>query len=153
MLLSFFVCDSYHLSTRLCKRDDFNFPIVNFPHLVYIHTLYSVTDFWVLNLYVKYFHRIVPCYFTNFFSENINALLKNILSNILCPWRFPHKNNVRFISTSGCLLEGSCLIYVICVWLCLVVSKHIMLSICFVFLRLVASFSSLSIFDYPFSIL
>jgi hypothetical protein len=38
-----------------------------------------------------------------------------VLSVVLrCPLRFPHKNNVRFY-TSSCLQEGWCLIYVICV--------------------------------------
>jgi hypothetical protein len=30
-------------------------------------------------------------------------------------FRVPHTNDVRFVFTSSCLWEGSCLIYVICV--------------------------------------
>ena len=43
-------------------------------------------------------------------------------SVLRCPLRFPHKYDVRFVFTSSCLLEDSCLIYVICVYLCIVVS-------------------------------
>ena len=35
--------------------------------------------------------------------------------------RLLHKNDVRFVFTSSCLLEGSCLIYVICLCFCIVV--------------------------------
>ena len=37
------------------------------------------------------------------------------------------KNDVRFVFTSSCLWEGSCLIYIICVCLRIVVLKHIVL--------------------------
>ena len=40
-----------------------------------------------------------------------------------CSLRFPHKNDVHFVFTSSCLLEGSCHIYVACVCLCVVVSN------------------------------
>jgi hypothetical protein len=41
-----------------------------------------------------------------------------VLSSLLwCPLRFPHKNDVRFVFTFSCLLEGWCLIYVICICL------------------------------------
>ena len=47
-----------------------------------------------------------------------------ILSSVLwCLLRFPHKNNVCFVFTSSSLLEGSCLIYVIYVYLHIVVSN------------------------------
>ena len=39
------------------------------------------------------------------------------------PLRFPHKNCFRFVFTSSCLLEGSCLTYIICVCLRIVVSN------------------------------
>jgi hypothetical protein len=50
-----------------------------------------------------------------------------------CPLWFPHKNNVRFVFTSDCLWEGSCLIYVICVCLRIVVSNRhcIVFLLCF----------------------
>ena len=79
-----------------------------------------------------------------------------VLSSVLwCPLRFQHKNNVLFVSS--CLFEGSYLVYVICVYLCIVVSN----TYCAVFLfclslscvHYVASFSGLSILDCPFSIL
>jgi hypothetical protein len=40
-----------------------------------------------------------------------------------CSLRFPHNNDVHFVFTSSCLLEGSCHIYVVCVCLCVVVSN------------------------------
>jgi hypothetical protein len=61
-----------------------------------------------------------------------------------------------YIKTSSCLLESPCLIYVICVWLRTEVSN----TYCFVFLCCfslswlphVASFSGLSILDFPLGI-
>ena len=47
------------------------------------------------------------------------------LSSLLCSVRFPHENDVRFVFTSSCLLEGSRLIDVICVCLCIGVSNII----------------------------
>ena len=45
-----------------------------------------------------------------------------VLSSVLCcPLRFPHKNDFRFVFTSSCLLQGSCLIDVICVYFRIVV--------------------------------
>jgi len=35
-----------------------------------------------------------------------------LISVLWCPLRFPHKNDVRFVFTTSCLSEGSCLIYV-----------------------------------------
>ena len=46
-----------------------------------------------------------------------------LTSVLWCPLRCPHKNDVRLVFTSSCLLKGSCLIYVICVCLCIVVYK------------------------------
>ena len=77
-----------------------------------------------------------------------------VLSSVFwCPLRFPHKKDVRFVFTSSCLQEGSCLIYVICVFGVQWSPTHIVLCFCFVFLRLVASFSGLSISDCPFGII
>jgi hypothetical protein len=40
-----------------------------------------------------------------------------VLSSVLwCPLRYLHTNDVRFVFTSSCLWEGSCLISVICVF-------------------------------------
>jgi len=49
------------------------------------------------------------------------------------PLRCPHKKNVRFVFTSSCLLKVSCLIYVICVCLCIVVSNTCCVVVQFVF--------------------
>ena len=62
--------------------------------------------------------------------------------------------NVRFVITYSCLKEGSCLIYIICVCLRIMVSN----TYCAVFLvcffspcvSYVASFSGLHIFNFPF---
>ena len=94
--------------------------------------------------------------FLIFFSSPIICLY--VLSSTLWyPLRFPHENDVRFVLTSNCLYENSCLIYLICVCLRIVVSK----TYCVVFLfclsssclPYVARFSGLSIFDCPFGIL
>jgi hypothetical protein len=42
---------------------------------------------------------------------------------LCCPLRFLYKNSLPYVFTSSCLYEGSCLIYVICVCLCTVVSN------------------------------
>ena len=48
------------------------------------------------------------------------------------------KNDVRFVFTPSCLLEDSCLIYVICACLLIVSVQHILRCVfCFVCLRLV----------------
>ena len=78
-------------------------------------------------------------------------------SCVVIPLRFPNKNNVRFVFISNGLQEGSCLIYVICVCLHIVVYN----TYCVVFLfclfsscvPYVVNFSELSIFDYSFCIL
>ena len=74
-----------------------------------------------------------------------------VLSSVLwCPLRYPHTHNVRFVFTSSCLYEGSCLIYVICVcvkWC----ATHIVLCFCLVCLRLVYQMLPVSL-DCPFLI-
>jgi hypothetical protein len=57
------------------------------------------------------------------FSFFVLAYYVSLCSVLWCPLRFPHKNDVWFVFTSSCLQEGLCLIYVICVCLCLVVSN------------------------------
>ena len=47
-----------------------------------------------------------------------------------CPLLFWHRNDVRVVFASSCVWEGSCLIYVVCVCLRIVVSK----TYCVVFL-------------------
>jgi len=78
------------------------------------------------------------------------------LSSVLWyPLRCPHKKNVRFVFTSSCLLKGSCLIYVICVCLCIVVYNTycVVFLFCLSCVPYVASFSGLSIFFIaPFDI-
>ena len=58
-----------------------------------------------------------------------------VLSSVLwCPLRFPHKNDVRFVFTSSCLQEDSCLIYVICVCLSHSSVQHILCCVFYFFL-------------------
>ena len=68
-------------------------------------------------------------------------------SKVWCPLRFPHSNDV----TSRCLKEFSCLIYVICVNLCIVVYK----TYCVVFLFCLYSYRVpyVAIFSGPFLII
>jgi hypothetical protein len=57
-----------------------------------------------------------------------------ILSTISCyDYNFRIKNDVRFVFTSSCLWEGSCLIYVICDYLRILVSNTycVMFLFCF----------------------
>ena len=95
-----------------------------------------------------------PCYscFYRFLCCPIKCLY---VLNVCCGVRngFPHKNDVRFVFTYSCVQEGSCLIYVICVWLRIVVSN----TYCVVF---VSCFSSSCVpyvpnfgcpFDIPFT--
>jgi hypothetical protein len=68
-----------------------------------------------------------------------------ILSSMLwCPLRFPHKDNVWFVFPSSCLEKGSCLIYIICVCLHIVVSN----TYCVVFFFIL----SISLFLLPVSL-
>ena len=73
-----------------------------------------------------------------------------VLSSVL---RFPHKNDVRFILTYSCLLEGSCLINVI--FVCLrsgaQYKKNVILCCVYVFLRLMYHVLPVSL-DCPFLI-
>ena len=77
-----------------------------------------------------------------------------VLSSVFyCPLRCPHKDDVRFVLSSSCLKEGSCLAWVLFVCLCMVVSNKY----CVVFLfclssscePYVACVSVLSIFLLP----
>ena len=65
-----------------------------------------------------------------------------VLSSMLwCPLWFPYCNDVQFVFTLSCLWEDACLVYVVSVCLRLVLSGTYCVWFCFVFLRLVASFS------------
>ena len=74
-----------------------------------------------------------------------------------CDVRFRIKNYVRFVFTSSCLYDGSCLIYVLCVCLRIVVSNTYCLVFLFWFssscVPYVVSFSGLSFFDCHLGIL
>ena len=72
--------------------------------------------------------------------------------------RFPHRKDARFVITSICLWEDSCLIYVICVFLCILVSgTYCVVFLCFVRLMScvlnVASFFGFSILGCTFGFL
>ena len=54
---------------------------------------------------------------TTITSSRCPIMFLYVLSPVLWwPLRFPHKNDVRFVFTSGCLWKDSCLVYVICVF-------------------------------------
>jgi hypothetical protein len=87
--------------------------------------------------------------------EKLFIMCRYVLSSVLCcPLRFPHTHYVRFVFTSSCYLEGSCLIYVICVCSRIVMSN----TYCVVWIfssscvSYVPNFSGLSIFDCTFGI-
>jgi hypothetical protein len=60
-----------------------------------------------------------------------------VLSSVMwCPLLLLHRNDIRFVFTSSCLWEGSCLINVVCACLCIVVSnptQHILCLFLFCF--------------------
>ena len=61
---------------------------------------------------------MIVSYFASFSFLCCPIMCLYVLSSVLwCPLRFPHTNDVRFVFSSSCLYEGSCLIYVICVCL------------------------------------
>ena len=91
------------------------------------------------------FDRVCVAHFVSFLCCPIMCLY--VLTSVLwCPLRFPYKNDVLFVFTS------SCLIYVICACLHIVVCFFVL----FVFVLCpmscvptIASFSGLSIFGMP----
>ena len=101
-------------------------------------------DLFLVHIYCRFLCCPVMCIYVR-------------ISVLWCSLRFPHKNEVRFVSTSSCLYDASCLIYVICVHLRIVVSNAYCVVFLFCFssscVPYVASFSGLSIFDCPFGIL
>ena len=75
-----------------------------------------------------------------FFPLSLPGLLTDLII-----YRYPRKNYVRFVFTSNCFQEGSCLIYVICVCshivvsntYCVVVGLFFLCTLCFQFLWIV----------------
>ena len=96
--------------------------------------LYHCQDFYRTGLYI---------YMSNTVSNKKQETLTGadsvffLVGSILCVFmlRFPNKNHVRFIFTFSCLQECSCLIYIICVCLRIVVSN----TYCVVFLFCLSS--------------
>ena len=69
-------------------------------------------------------YKILAVIFLGCFFLCCAIMCLYVLSSVLwCPLRFPHKNDVRFVFTSSCLLKDSCLIYIIYVCLRIVVSN------------------------------
>ena len=105
-----------------------------------------------LSFLPRYFGRIRVAHLFSFLCCPI-VFLYALSSVLWSPLRFPHRNDFRFVFTSSCSYEGSCLIHVICVCLRLVVSN----AYCDVYLLCfpsscvpsVASFSGLSFCDCP----
>jgi uncharacterized membrane protein len=66
------------------------------------------------------------------------------------------KNDVQGVFINSYLLEGSCLIYVICLWMGIVMSNTYSVVFLFCFssscITCIASFIGMSIFYYPFGI-
>jgi len=118
----------------------------------------SVCNFILKTYYIEMFCWVRVAHLFSFLCCPI--MCHYALSSVLwCPLRLPHKSDVRFVFTAIFLQEGSCLIYVICVCLRIVVfnTSCVVLCFCFVCLRLVYTrlpfFSGLSNFDCPFGIL
>ena len=77
------------------------------PHLT---SFFWIVHFWLPLRYSLKLIRIAhfeKCASPTTFTEFTSSVL-------WCPLRFPHRNDVRFIFTSSCLLEWLCLVYVIC---------------------------------------
>ena len=76
-----------------------------------------------MSKYISEINKIVIMWFlVNYLINHGDLMPFYVLSSLLwCPLRFPHKDDVRFIFISSCLLEGSCLIYLTCVCLHIVV--------------------------------
>ena len=90
-----------------------------------------------------------------FFTSIKDKVQSDVL--VQCPLRFPHNNDVLVVFISNCLQQSSCLIYVICVCLHIVVSntQYVVFLFCLSSscVPYVASFSVLYIFHCPFGIL
>ena len=111
----------------------------------------------LLNLMSNLFFRKVCVAHIFSFCVVLSYVFPFLSSVVWCPLRFTHKNDDRFVFNSSCLLESTCLNYVICVCLPTLLSN----TYCVVFLVLIwlfclpyaASISALSIFYFPFGIL
>ena len=83
----------------------------------------------------RFYFWWVPCYssfsFLVLFCYNV-CVFTFLVPCCYVPFRFAHKkNDIRFVFTYSCLYEGSCLIYVICVCLCIVMSNTYCVVFCF----------------------
>jgi hypothetical protein len=68
-----------------------------------------------------FFGRVCLCSFFSLFV--LSYYVSYVLHSVLwCMLRFPHGHDVRFVFAFSCLLEGLCLVYVVCVCLHVVVS-------------------------------
>jgi hypothetical protein len=108
---------------------------------------------WVLLFASRWFHsRFIwwgpCCYYFNVLCCSIMCLY--VLSCVLLfQLPFPHKNDFQFVFTSSCLYENSCLIYVICVCLRILVSNTCCVGFlfCFVLCTLCCQFLSIVIIN------
>jgi len=113
-------------------------PVCRRAHVLFMLFVFVAhSDVYVLNVYMiwvkllplrehlsspRYYGGIRVAHLLIFLCCAIMCLY--LLSSVLwCPLRLPHKNNVRFVFTTSCLYEGSCLIYVFCVCLLILVSN------------------------------
>ena len=113
-----------------------------------IRTTYSFPD-----QSKKDFHTINIAFL---FSLNINLLIIMFVFKYQLD-RLDLQKNINYLPPVVCRRAHACLIYIICVCLCIVVSNtyHVVLLVCFSLscVPYVASFSGLSICDCPFDIL
>ena len=119
----------------------------------HFHCLYvtgnNLVDTYILPL--KYNNVLVVSYYVSLRYEF--RVVMSVMSSVLwCPLRFPHKNYVRFVFISGYLWEGSCLVYVICICLRVVVSNTCVF-LGFSFFVLCGQFLWIVLFYYPFGVL
>ena len=124
---------------HLCCRE-FMFYLVNCIYLRLLYLFMSTVFIYVYwcpprfpyMIFVS-FNRNTTCATSSsgFFGGVLVALhfsflCHYVLSYVLwCPLPFPHRNDVRFGFVSSCLCEGSCLIYVICVCLCIMLQLFV----------------------------
>ena len=113
---------------------------------------FNIGHYYVLQFHPQFFGGVCVVLLFSFCCCPI--MCHYVLSSLLrCLLQIPHKNDVWFVFTSSCLQVHSCLIYVICVCLCIVVSN----TYCVVFLLCfslscvpyLASFFAWSIFSSP----
>ena len=76
---------------------------------------------WIVNSLLSL--RLSITFYLYNFLHKLQYAWQICLSSLLCPVRFPHENDVRFVFTFSCLLECSRLNDAICVCLCIGVSN------------------------------